>query len=165
MESKIIYHIEKFIAFLFGKNNENDPEQRIYNKLLRLEGYELEVWMEKIKCYINVVGYYNYYQDFEGIDGPFRFETWYIIHSLRKPSELMLYDEIYDISSPEYARELHSIKLKIHDYQQPDKRDYGRCLDWKLLIMTDYMQMYIITMRNADLKAYIIRLVEPVEIK
>jgi hypothetical protein len=50
MESRIIYHIDKFVAFLFGENNKNDPEQRIYKKLLRLEGEELETWMnEKVK--------------------------------------------------------------------------------------------------------------------
>jgi len=55
MESRIIYTIEKFIAFLFGEKNENDPEQKIYNKLLRLEGDELEFWMnEKVKGYINL---------------------------------------------------------------------------------------------------------------
>ena len=109
------------------------------------------------------MGYYNYDQDFEGIVGPIKFETWYIIHSLKTPNELEL---IYDISSPEYARELHAITLKLHDYQEPDKRDYKRYADWKLLIMTaDYMKMYIMTMRNADLKAYIMRLVDPVEIK
>jgi len=126
MESRIIYHIDKFVTYLFGENNCNDPEQRIYNKLLRLEGYELEQWMDKIKCYINFVGYYNYDQDFEGIVGPIKFETWYIIHSLKTPNELEL---IYDISSPEYARELHAITLKLHDYQEPDKRDYKRYTD------------------------------------
>ena len=53
MESRIIYHIEKFIIYLFGENNENDTDQRIYNKLLQLEGEELESWVnEKLKKYI-----------------------------------------------------------------------------------------------------------------
>jgi len=168
MEIKIQYHIEKFIAYLFGENNENDPEQKIYNTLLRLEGDELEDWMEKIKGYINFVTYYSYHQgkNFEGVlVEPTRFETWYTHHSLKNPSELMRLDKIYDISSPEYAHELRAVILKLHCYQEPNKRDYRRCVDWKLLIMTDYMKMYIMTMSNADLKAYIIRLVEPFEIK
>ena len=38
MESRIIYHVEKYISYLFGGENDYDQEQRIYNKLLRLEG-------------------------------------------------------------------------------------------------------------------------------
>jgi hypothetical protein len=167
METRIIYHIEKFIAYLFGEKNKNDADQRIYNKLLQLEGEELEDWMGKIKGYINFVGYYSYHQgkNFGASVEPTRFEEWYFIRSLRKESELMKYDKIYDISDPEYARELNAIKLKLYHFQEPDKRNYGRCVDWKLLIMTDYMKMYIMTMSNADLKAYIIQQVEPVEIR
>ena len=59
METKIQYHVDKFVSFLFGSNNENDPEQRIYNKLLRLEGNQLEDWMNtKIKRYITGTGYF-----------------------------------------------------------------------------------------------------------
>jgi hypothetical protein len=168
MESRIVYHIEKFIAFLFGEKNECDEEQRIYNKLLRLEGEELETWInEKVKGYINFVSYFCDFQgdEFEGIGGPTRFEMWYTIHSLKENSELMRYDEIYDRTNPEYARELHEIKIKIHQYQFPNARNYDRDLDWKLHIMTDYMQMYITTMSTVDLKAYIIQQVDPVEIR
>jgi hypothetical protein len=67
MESRIIYHIDKFVAFLLGKENENDPEQRIYNKLLRLEGDELKTWInENLKKYIIFSGYYDF-QWLEGI--------------------------------------------------------------------------------------------------
>ena len=53
MESRIVYHIEKFITYLFGEKNENDADQRIYNKLLQLEGEELETWInDKLKKYI-----------------------------------------------------------------------------------------------------------------
>jgi hypothetical protein len=69
MEQKFIYHIDKFVAFLFGKENVNDPEQKIYNKLLKLEGEELEDWMNtKVKKYITFTGYLCDFQgdDFEG---------------------------------------------------------------------------------------------------
>ena len=80
MESRIIYNIENFVAFLFGEKNENDPEQRIYNKLLRLEGEELEDWMNsKVKKYITGKDYFFKFQgdEFEGIDGPTLFKNWY----------------------------------------------------------------------------------------
>jgi hypothetical protein len=81
MESRIVYHMEKFVAYLFGEKNENDPEQRIYNKLLQLEGEELETWVNtKVKKYITGrdVGLNELSgENFEGIDEPFRFKTWY----------------------------------------------------------------------------------------
>jgi hypothetical protein len=164
METKIIYHIEKFITYIFGEKNENDREQRIYNKLLRLEGEELEIWMnEKVKKYINCAGFYDEFSgvEFEGIGGPSLFERWYDtnIH------ELMLFDEIYDFTSLDYAFELQEIKMKLRNFQTPNIRNYYRDLSWRLHIMTDYMEMYIMSMSNVDLKSYIIQQVDPVEIR
>jgi hypothetical protein len=168
MENKVQYHIDKFVAFLFGEKNENDSEQRIYNKLLRLEGDELEAWVnEKLKNYITFTGYFCDFQgdEFEGIDGPTRFETWYTIHSLKENSELMHYVEIYDRSDSEYMSELRDITLKLHNFQQPITRNYDRDLDWRLHILTDYMEMFIMTMTSNDLKSYIINQIDPVEIR
>jgi hypothetical protein len=168
METKIQYLINNFVAFLFGETNDNDPEQRIYNKLLRLEGDELEAWInEKIKNYITFTGYYCEFQgnEFEGIEGPTRFEMWYTLNSLRENSELMHYVDLYDRSDPEYTNDLQSITLKLHNFQQPIIRDYDRDLDWRLHIITDYMEMFITTMTSENLKSYIIQQVDPVEIK
>jgi hypothetical protein len=164
MEIKIQYHIEKFVAFLFGENNENDEEQRIYNKLLRLEGEELENWVyEKVKKYIICAGFYVEFagEEFEGIYGPTLFDTWY----LNNVHELMQLDEIYDRTNPNYDVEMQEIKLRLHDYQQPNTRNYDRDLSWQIHIMTDYMEMFIMTMSTADLKSYIIQQVDPVEIR
>ena len=168
METKIQYHVDKFVAFLFGRENENDPGQIIYNRLLRLEGDELETWMnEKVKKYINFIGFYCEFQgvEFEGIAGPFRFETWYNIHSLREGGDLMLYQEIYDHSDPNYIRELQDIILKLHDFQQQNSRNYDRDLHWRIHILTDYMEMFILSMSTEDLKSYIIQQVDPVEFR
>jgi hypothetical protein len=168
METKIQYLINNFVAFLFGETNDNDPEQRIYNKLLRLEGDELEAWInEKIKNYITFTGYYCEFQgnEFEGIEGPTRFEMWYTLNSLRENSRLMHYVDLYDRSDPEYTNDLQSITLKLHNFQQPIIRDYDRDLDWRLHIITDYMEMFIMTMTSENLKSYIIQQVDPVEIK
>jgi hypothetical protein len=164
MEQKIKYHIDKFISFLFGKENDNDSDQRIYNKLLRLEGEELEAWMNaKLKKYIICAGVYFEFQgdEFEGIDGPTLFETWYIINI----DELMKYDEIYNHSDPEYTCELREIILKLHNFQQPIIRDYDRDLDWRLHIITDYMEIFIMIMTSEDLKSYIIQQIDPIEIR
>ena len=60
MESRIINHIENFISYLLGENNENDREQRVYHKLLHLEGEKLEDWMnKKFKTYI-IAKKYNF---------------------------------------------------------------------------------------------------------
>jgi succinate dehydrogenase flavin-adding protein (antitoxin of CptAB toxin-antitoxin module) len=163
MESKIIYNIEKFIAFLFGKENYNDPEQRIYNKLLRLEGEKLETWMnEKVKKYI--IGNYYYYdfQRFEGIYGPIIFKSWYNIYN--KTGEVMSMEEIYGEKRYiliKFKPEFIIIKDKIQTFK--DKIVYyDISLDWEFLILTDYLEMYIMTMSSEDLKSYIIQLVDPV---
>ena len=164
MEIKIQYNIEKFVAFLFGENNMNDQEQRIYNKLLRLEGEELETWVyEKVKKYIICAGFYVEFEgeEFEGILGPTLFETWY----LNNVHELIQLDEIYDQTSPDYAVEMQEIKLKLHTFQQQNTRNYDRDLSWQIHIMMDYLEMFIITMTTADLKSYIIQQVDPVEIR
>jgi len=165
MEQNIKYHVDKFVAFFFGKENKNDPEQRIYNKLLWLEGEQLDLWMnEKLKKYIIFAGYYFDFQgdEFEGISGPTRFETWYAINSLKENSNLMKYDEIYDRSNPNYRLELYAIKLKLINFQSPNPRSYDRDLDWRLHILSDYMEMFIMTMNTDDLKSYIIQQVDPV---
>ena len=155
MESKIQYHVDKFVAFLFGKENENDPEQIIYNRFLHLEGDELEVWMnEKLKKYITGKGYPF---EFEGFARPFRFVTWYDIHSLKENSDLMFYQEIYDRSDPNYTRDIQNIILKLHDFQKQNSRNYEYDLHWRIHILTDYMEMFIMTMTSNDLKSYIIQ--------
>ena len=113
------------------------------------------------------MGFYCEFQgiEFEGIAGPTRFETWHTIYSLRENSELMLYDEIYDHSDPEFLREFQEMKLKLHNFQQQNSRNYDRDLHWRLHIMTDYMEMFILTMSTEDLKSYIIQQVDPVEIR
>jgi hypothetical protein len=168
METKIQYHVDKFVSFLFGANNENDPEQRIYNKLLRLEGDELESWMnEKLKNYITFTGFYCDFhgENFEGIVSPTLFKKWYNLHSIKESSELMMYDEIFDRSNPDYRVELYSIKLKLRKFQKPLTTNYDMDLDWKVHIMRDYMKMFIMTMSTEELKSYIIQQVDPVEVK
>jgi antitoxin component HigA of HigAB toxin-antitoxin module len=163
MEIKIQYNIDKFVAFLFGEKNECDEEQRIYNKLLRLEGEELETWMnEKVKKYIICAGFYVEFagNEFEGIDGPTLFETWYNDNV----DELIKLEEIYDRTIENYRLELYAIKIKLREWQQPNSRNYDRDLSWQIHIITDYMEMFIMEMSTADLKSYIIQQVDPVEI-
>jgi hypothetical protein len=137
MESRIIYHIEKFISYLLGENNENDREQRVYAKLLQLEGEKLEDWMnEKFKKYI-IAKKYNLElrgDNFEGIYGPLIFKNWY-------------YSQV-DCKRDKF--------MSIEDY-------YDQKLYYEITIITDYMEMYIMSMSSSDLKKYIIQLIQLVD--
>ena len=154
MESRIIYHVEKFIAFLFGQETPYDPEQRIYKKLLRLEGEELEVWMNNIlKRYITGSFAYEDLQ-LEEIDGHIKFRSWYQYHIGIDSTEVMCVEEIYGENLEEY-RELKSTIPK-YKYRTPSSQ---------IEFMESYLEMYIMGKSSDDLKSYIIQLVDPVEIK
>jgi len=165
MESRIIYNIEKYIAFLFGEKNEGDNEQRIYYKLLRLEGDELENWMnEKIKRYIIGTGYLIEFEkdQFEGIEVRVKFKEWYWSNIYGETGEAMSQDEIFGekrLCPLSLKAEYKIMKYKLDTFQ---KRPiyYDPKVDWAMEIFMDYMQMYIMTMTSEDLKAYIIQQVK-----
>jgi hypothetical protein len=164
MESRIIYHIEKFITYLFGENNENDADQRIYNKLLQMEGKELEPWInEKLKKYIICA---TEYYELEDNMSKYVFKLWYATLTYYKNDKLcMKYHEIFNKTDPNYTEELETLKMKLRIYQGPNAKIYDDIPSWKLCIIADYMEMYIMTMNPIDLKFYIIQLVEPFEIR
>jgi hypothetical protein len=154
MESRIIYHVEKYISYLFGRENDYDQEQRIYNKLLRLEGEELEGWMnDTLKSYMT--GRLTY-DDFRGdqledIDGNIRFKEWYLYHM--SIGDVMDVGEIYGENLEEY-QELKS-RIPKYKYKTP----------WnELEFIGNYMEMFIMGKSTEELKSYIIQLVDPVEI-
>ena len=152
MESRIIYHVEKFIAFLFGQETPYDPEQTIYNKLLRLEGEELEVWMNDIlKRYIT--GNFAY-EDLrlEEIDGHIKFRTWYQYHIGIESTEVMCLEEIWN------HEEYRELKSTIPKYQHRNPSS-------QIEFLESYLEIYIMGKSSDDLKSYIIQLVDPVEIR
>ena len=157
IETHYIDHFKKFISFLFGNKNENDPEQRIYNKLLQLEGEELEDWVNtKLKNYITGEG--DYLDDFigenfEGIQGRIIFSTWYYWHN-EPEDELLSLDDIYG----DYEEEqLDDIKEKISQYF--DLTDGGIGNYWKMDLMEDYLEMCINRMTSVELKNCIKKLI------
>ena len=170
MESRIIYHIDKFISFLFGKENYNDPEQRIYNKLLRLEGEELEDWMNsKVKKYITGKDYFFKFQgdEFEGIDGPILFKNWYWNNIFEGTGKALSHHEIYGnhlYISIDLNEEFKIIKNKIQNFKEKFVY-YERERKWGYIIFMDYLEMFIMTMSTDELKSYIIQQVDPVEIR
>jgi succinate dehydrogenase flavin-adding protein (antitoxin of CptAB toxin-antitoxin module) len=170
MESKIIYNIDKFITFLFGENNYNDPEQRIYIKLLRLEGVELENWMnEKVKKYITGTDYYFEFKGdkFEGIHGSVLFKTWHLDNIYNKNKEVITMEEIFGEKSYtliRFKKEYKIIEDKIKNFKKEEVY-YDLQLNWRMLIFMDYFIMYIMSMSSQELKSYIIQLMDPVEIK
>ena len=170
MESRIIYQIKKFVSYLFGEKNVNDPEQRIYNKLLRLEGEELETWMNtKLKKYIIAKHYlFELKGDaFEGIVGPTSFKDWYCYNISNKTEEVMKMEEIYGgilYISVYFTKEYKNIRDKIQIFK---KRFiyYDMDTDWRLDTITDYIEMFIMTMTSEDLKNFIIQQVDQIEIR
>jgi hypothetical protein len=172
MESRIIYHIEKYIAYLFGVNNVNDIEQSLYNKLLQLEGEELENLMNaKVKPYI--IGKYYLFnfqvqgENFEGINIPSSFKDWYCYNILNKTGEVMDLEEIYGgilYISVYFTKEYKIIKNKIQNFK--DRFIYYDIdTDWRLDTITDYIEMFIMTMSSDGLKNFIIRQVDKVQLK
>jgi hypothetical protein len=161
MESKIIYQIENFIAFLFGENNYNDPEQKIYNKLLRLEGKELDTWMNtKVKKYI--IGNNFYFEKFDGIKGQTLFRHWYWDNIFKGTGKALSHHEIYGTSFYIFiCEEFKNIKDKIQTFKKKDLY-YHREKKWGYFIVMDYLEMFIMTKSSEDLKKYIIQLVDPV---
>jgi hypothetical protein len=164
IETHYIHHFDKFISFLFGNRNENDPEQRIYNKLLQLEGEELDEWInQKIKGYITG-GCHHYLDDFIGenfeeIKGRILFSAWYYspINWHNGPeNELIWLDDIYDRYEEE---QLVVVKEKLFQHFQLTDRDYFG--SWKMDLMVDYLEMYINTMTSVELKNYIKEIIDP----
>ena len=167
MESRIICVVDKYISFLFGNRNEKDPEQRIYNKLLQLEGDELEDWVNtKLKNYIIEAGNACEYEgdEFEGIGGTTIMSTWYNTQILETSNDVMRFDEIYG-QYPENQKELQNLIVKLNRFFWECPFDYIRNLSWKMHVICDYRSLYIMIMSATALKSYIIQMTEPIEIK
>ena len=165
IEIQYIHHFDKFIAFLFGEKNVNDPEQKIYNKLLELEGEELEGWTrEKLKYYITGEGDHNAFsgEEFEGIKRRILFTQWYYSPmTWNEPEQHLIWlDDFYDDKTEE---EINQVRNKIYRYQGLIVREYSG--SWKMEMMTDYLEMYIANMRADCLKEYIKQIMDPVELR
>jgi len=164
MESRIIYLNEQFISYLFGNENDYDPEQRIYNKLLQMEGEELKNWIDtKLKKYITGKEiYYPDYQgeNFEGIKGICLFIRWYKCHLEYETDGIMCVEEIYKNCDEEYF----ILREKVRTYQK-ETLGYLRRTFCEVEFISNYLEMLVMTKTAEDLKAYIIQLVEPIEIR
>jgi len=161
LEIQYISHFDKFITFLFGEKNINDPEQRIYNKLLQLEGEELEEFMNtKVKKYITGKDNHDDFmgERFEGIKRRMLFSQWY--HSpmtWREPEHNLIWlDDFYDDKSHE---EINRVINKIHQFQGLIVREYDG--SWKMDMIEDYLEMFIENMDTNELKEYIRDLIDP----
>ena len=164
IEIQYIHHFDKFIAFLLGDKNDNDPEKKIYNKLLELKGEELEAWArEKLKYYITGEGDHNAFarEEFEGIKGRILFTQWYYYSPItwNEPEQHLIWlDDFYDDRTEE---EINQVRNKIYRYQGLIVREYSG--SWKMEMMTDYLEMYIANMGADYLKEYIKQIMDPVE--
>ena len=165
IEIQYIPCFDKFVTFLFGEKNPNDPEQRIYNKLLQLEEEDLEKWTnEKLKDYITGQGEHNSFveDEFEGIKQRMLFSQWYYspMNWSETSNQISWLDDIYDDKSEE---EINEVKEKLYQFQGLIEREYFGC--WKIVMMEDYLEMFIQNMTTNELKEYIRNLVDPIEPK
>ena len=157
MESRIINHIDKYITFLFGGENHYDREQRIYNKLLRLEGHDLEVWVDtKLKRFINGEMSQEEFDDnqFEGVPGLIFFVSWYYYKFDPDSGDLMSLNEIFG-GNEEYQL----IKDKIQNFYEKFIDYKNSKFNWRIVFMMDYLKMYIQSMTPEELKSHIIQCV------
>ena len=162
MESRIISHLDKYITFLFGGENHYDREQKLYKKLLRLEGRDLDEWMNtKLKRFITGDVYQEEFEgrsnEFEGVVGLIYFASWYYFNfDPDEYGDLMSLDEIFGFGFGEAADEYLLIKEKVQNFQEKIL-DYDM-KKWKIVFMTDYLKMYIHSMGSEELKSHIIQL-------
>ena len=161
MESRIISHIDKYITFLFGGENHYDREQKLYKKLLRLEGEELNTWMNtKLKRFISGNTYQEEFDrnEFEGCVGLIYFVSWYYYKFDPDHGDLMSMDEIFGFGFGEAADEYLLIKEKIQNYQEKIIDYENGKFNWRIVFMTDYLKMYVNSMSSEELKSHIIHL-------
>ena len=159
MESKIIHHVDKYITFLFGGEHDYDREQKLYNKLLRLEGHELEEWVNtRLKKFIKGEVFQDQFDEnkFEGVPALIFFASWYFYKYDPDLGGLMSLNEIFDGGGEEYQL----IKEKIQNF---DKRIFNKFCEsdkynWRIVFMKDYLNMYVDSMSSEELKSHIIQL-------
>jgi hypothetical protein len=161
IECKLIYHYDQFILYLFGKRNGNDPEQRIYNKLLQLEGEELENWVnEKLKKYIIGKSSNKDFEDFEGVCKITILISWYTLSTNwlerdKKTNKLVWLSNIYYKSGILLEKELDEINSKLNEIIPITCEN-----NWITDLFQKYLEFYIMNMNANELKEYIIQMIE-----
>jgi hypothetical protein len=163
IEIQYIRYFDKFISFLFGEKNVNDPEQRVYTKLLLLEGEELEAWtQEKLKFYITGQGNQDEFsgENFEGITRRMLFTQWYYSPAIWKDPEDHL-PWLGDFYTGKSEEEISQIREKIYNYQGLIVREYSS--SWHIYMITDYFEMFVSNMKTNEMKEYIKNIMDPIE--
>ena len=153
MEAKMLNTIEQYISFAFA----NEPTQNIYSQLLSLEGQEMINFVilfikgELLLCT-------NYTLSLE-----ICFETWYYksIRIEENKEKLVSLYKLFELN-PEFDNIVKKLN-DFHIHKGNHSKDYRN--EWKIELLTDYMNMYIENMNADELKEYIISIVDPIQIK
>jgi hypothetical protein len=153
MEAKMLITIEEYISFAFA----NEPTQKIYSQVLSLEGQEMINFVilfikgELLLCT-------NYTPLLE-----ICFETWYYksIRIEENKEKLVSLYELFELN-PEFDNIVKKLN-DFHIHKGNHSKDYRN--EWKIELLTDYMDMYIENMNADELKEYIISIVDPIQIK
>jgi len=153
METKMLNTIEEYISFAFA----NEPTQNIYSQLLSLEGQEM---INFAMLFIS-----GDLLLFTNTNPPLDicFESWYY-DSIRREENKEKLVSLYELF--ELNPEFNIIVNKLNDFhihKGNHSKDYRN--EWKIELLTDYMDMYIENMNADELKEYIINIVDPIQIK
>ena len=153
MEAKMLETIELYILFAFA----NEPTQNIYSQLLSLEGQELINF-----ALLFIGGDLLLWTNTEPkLD--ICLESWYYYfnRSKEEKEKLFILHEL-SVMNPEF--ELITNKLNDFHLQKGNRsKDYRN--EWKIDLLSDYMDMHLASMNADELKEYIISLVDPIQMK
>jgi hypothetical protein len=153
MEAKILNTIEEYISFAFA----NEPTQKIYSQVLSLEGQEM---INFVILFIKgeLLLWTNSTSSLE-----ICFETWYYksIQIEENKEKLVSLYELFELN-PEFDNIVKKLN-DFHIHKGNHSKNYRN--EWKIELLTDYMDMYIENMNADELKEYIISIVDPIQIK
>jgi len=153
MEAKMLETIEQYILFAFA----NEPTQNIYSQLLSLEGQEL-INFALLFISGDLLLWTNTVPKLD-----ICFESWYYYFNRSKEEKEKLF-LLHELSVMSLEFEFITNKLNDFHLQKGNhSKDYRN--EWKIDLLSDYMDMHLASMNADELKEYIISLVDPIQLK
>ena len=145
--------IEGYISFAFA----NEPTQNIYSQLLSLEGQEL-INFALLFISGDLLLWTNTVPQLD-----ICLESWYyhLNRSKEEKEKLLSLQELFEMN-PDFDIIVNKLN-DFHLQKGNHSKDYRN--EWKIDLLSDYMDMYLASMNADELKEYIISLVDPIQMK